>query len=800
MSLEEYSNKRDFQKTPEPAAFRLEAGENNRFVIQRHQARRLHFDLRLEIDGVLKSWAIPKGPSMNPRDKRLSVQTEDHPIGYLTFHGTIPKGNYGAGTMTIWDQGTFEVLGDPKEQLSRGDLKIHFLGNKIKGTFALVKTNRGGEERQWLLIKKKDNYSTDLVYDANNFLSEASDSVLSGSFKEMLKPMLASSIREPFSKAGWIYEIKWDGYRLMSHIDQGIVEMYSRNGISYKDKFRVIWNALRNIPHQAILDGEVVILNDNGIPDFQKLQHYNEEETIGEIRYYVFDLLFLNGESILHLPLTDRKSLIPALIEDIPFVYYCDHVNDWGVTYFEKAIEAGLEGILAKKASSSYDPGLRTENWLKIKAYESQEAIICGYTHSDGAPFGSLIFGVYENDDLKYIGNCGSGFSNAQQIELLHRFRPLEQKQRPFEQPLNLKGKHAVWLKPELICEVKFSMWTNAGMMRHPVFKALREDKFKHEIKKDIPIPGPEKPVKGSISESFLEVDGVQVPISNLEKLYWPDEGISKYQVLDYYIHTAAYILPYMVNRPQNLHRHPNGIHQESFYQKDTSGIFPHWVQSVQIFSESSNKEIQYLLCQNEATLLYMANLGCIELNPWSSRTPNLDFPDYTVIDLDPSPKNSFEEIILVAQAIKEIHDDAGIISYCKTSGSKGLHIYIPLGGKYTYEEGRDFTKLLCYLINARLPDLTTMERKVDKRNGRIYLDYLQNLRGQTLAAPYCLRPKPGATVSAPLDWDEVRPGLRMADYNIDTMGDRLKTKGDLFAPLLVKQNNIEKILEKLDL
>lgn len=801
MSLEEYINKRDFNKTPEPAGLRLAKGERSRFVVQRHQARNLHFDLRLEIDGVLKSWAVPKGPSLNPKDKRLAVQTEDHPVAYLNFHGTIPKGNYGAGTMTIWDTGYYEILGEVKQQLEKGDLKIEFFGKRLKGVFALVRTQRGGEQQQWLLIKKQDAYATALVYDANAFdpLSHENEKPTSNpAVAHLLKPMLAMSSKHPFSKAGWIYEIKWDGYRVMAHFEAGNVQLYSRNGISYNSKFRLIWEALQEIPHEGILDGEIVILDDNGLPDFQRLQHYDEESTAGEIRYYVFDLLYLNGESIIHLPLVDRKSLIPPLIEDIPKVYYCDHVNDWGDTYYEKAVEAGLEGILAKKATSTYDPGARTDNWLKIKAFESQEAIICGYTHSEGAPFGSLILGIYEEEELKYIGNCGSGFNSTLQIELLHKFRPMEIKQNPFGKPINLKGKHAVWLKPVLICEVKFSSWTNAGMMRHPVFKALRHDKVYKEIAKEKHVEIAQD-TSSQNSGSFLDVDGVQVPISNLEKVYWPDEGFTKYQVLDYYLHMAEYLMPYLIDRPQNLHRHPNGIHAESFYQKDTAGIFPHWIESVPVFSESSNKEIAYLLCQNEATLLYMANLGCIEINPWSSRIGSLDQPDYTVIDLDPSPVNTFEEIITVAQAIKAIHDAAGITSFCKTSGSRGLHIYIPLGGKYTYEEARDFTKLICYLVNAQLPELTTMERKVDKRNGKIYLDYLQNRRGQTLAAPYCLRPKPGATVSTPLHWKEVKSGLQMEDFNILTIRDRIKETGDLFAPMLTQTNSIEKTLEILD-
>ena len=805
MGLDEYKRKRDFSKTPEPEAAYHKNKDHLRFVIQRHRASRLHYDLRLEMEGVLKSWAVPKGPSMNPGDKRLAIMTEDHPIKYLTFHGTIPKGNYGAGEMSIWDEGTYAPAGggteeDLLKQLKKGDLKINFLGTKIQGNFALVHTKRGGEkDNQWLLIKKKDEYSTDLDYDAED-LSEhaASEKVKQLKITQLIKPMLATKAPEIFNKANWIYELKWDGYRALANIQDGKVDFYSRNGISFKNKFNSLYQHLKTIPHDVILDGEVVVLNEEGMPQFQKLQNYQNDPS-GELRYYVFDLLFLNGHNIMHLPLTERKSLIPEVIEDIPQVYYCDHVESMGKSFFEQAIASGMEGVIAKQADSQYLPGTRSDKWLKIKAFEGQEALICGYTPSESAaPFGSLILGMHRDEDLVYIGNCGTGFSEADRKDLFEKFQPLITEESPFSKKINLKGRKATWLLPELICEVKFSEWTKSGNMRHPSFKGLRFDKIPSEINKEKVVKPPkQKPTEKKAAEA-LEIDGISVPVSNLDKVYWPDSGLRKYDLIDYYLQIADHILPFLKDRPQNLHRHPNGIKEAGFYQKDTAGIFPHWLESVKIFSKHNQKEIEYLLCQNEASLIYLANLGCIELNPWNSRKESLLHPDYTVIDIDPSEKATFEQVIEVALAGKEVLDKAGIKGYIKTSGSSGLHIYIPLGARYTYDEARDFTKILCYFIQEQLPGLTTMERNVKKRKGKIYLDFLQNRKGQTLAAAYCARPKPGATVSAPLDWKEVKPGLDMREFTIKTMPARIKEKPDLFLPVLEKGIEIEQALESL--
>ncbi len=828
MSLTEYKKKRDFRSTPEPNGKSGNGEKALRFVVQRHDARSLHYDLRLEMDGVLKSWAVPKGPSMNPSDKRLAIHTEDHPVDYLDFEGTIPKGNYGAGEMKIWDSGTYiaasskgENENDLMDQMEKGSLKIVLSGKKLKGEFALFSMKK---KDQWLLVKKDDEYATDLDYDAEDLVDvNSSDEVKQAeeaekedfALSEIIQPMLAKKVSKMFEDPDWIYELKWDGYRALANIDDGKVELYSRNGHSFNEKFSPIVKGLESINHKAILDGEIVLLDDDGKPVFQNLQNYSPEDE-GELRYYVFDLLHLNGHNTMGLTVEERKSLIPDVIKDAPGVLYSEHIKEKASAFYEKAIEKGLEGVIAKKSNSKYFPGSRSDSWLKIKSQERQEALICGYTEGKRA-FGSLILGVHENEKLIYIGNCGTGFGEDTQRDILKKLKPLKIKKSPFDESINLKGREANWVKPELICEVEFSEWTEAGSMRHPVFKGLREDKQPDEITKEKEVEEPTKKnkkekKKGKKSsakktgknrdkqkgDNTLDIEGISVSVTNLDKVYWPEEGYTKFDLIDYYLKVSDVMMPYLVDRPQNLNRHPNGIEEDGFYQKDSGSMLPDWMESVSIYSESSEKDIEYMLCQNTASLVYMANLGCIEINPWNSRKESLDKPDYSVIDIDPSPKTTFEDVIEVAQAAKEVLDRAKIKGYCKTSGSKGLHVYLPMNAQYSYDEARDFTKLLCYHIKDLLPDLTTMERTIRKRKGKIYLDYLQNRSGQTLAAPYCLRPKKGATASAPLKWSEVKKELDMHEFNIQTMPERIESMEDPFKEVLGKGIDISKALEVL--
>lgn len=809
MSLKEYQKKRKFTKTPEPKGG-IESTGKSRFVIQRHQARRLHYDLRLEMEGVLKSWAVPKGPSLNPGDRRLAIQTEDHPVKYLEFEGTIPKGNYGAGEMVIWDTGTYTVSkvkksGDPLTQLEEGHLHLQFNGSIIKGHFSLVKMKTEDEKPQWLLIKKDDEHAVDKKYDAEDIsiapaVKRSSSPKTKGAEGKaaFVSPMLATLASEIFNDPQWVYEPKWDGYRIIAVVSGGEVKLYSRNQKSYTKKFGELLPDLSSIEHDVVLDGEVIALDKSGKASFNLLQNYEAGKDT-RLHYYVFDLLHLNGHATTSLPLTDRKSLLPDILEPLQKVDYCEHNEGMGTAYFKRMTEKGMEGVIAKKADSVYYPGKRTEMWLKIKAENSLEALICGYTESEAAsrPFGSLILGIYEGETLKYIGNCGTGFSEDDQKMLAGKMKRLQRKTSPFPESPNLKGRVPYWIRPQLICEVKYSEITPAGSLRHPVFKALRSDKEVEELQLSEATKEVSPPAENEMKKGFV-VDGIELSFSNLDKIYWPDEEIRKYDLIEYYLQVSDTILPYLLDRPQNLHRHPDGIKKKGFYQKDNEHL-PEWVESEGIWSKSSGREIEYLLCQNQATLLYMANLGCIELNPWNSRVNSLDHPDYTVIDLDPSDGNTFDQVRETALVGKEILEAAGIEGYCKSSGSSGLHIYIPLQAQYSYDEARDFTKLICHYIQHRLPKLTSMERTVKKRKGKIYLDYMQNGRGQTLASAYCVRPKEGAPVSAPLRWEEVEAGIAIRDFNIFNMAERIEEKGDLFKGVLEKGIDMEKSMQALE-
>ncbi|MDT7827578.1 DNA ligase D [Pricia sp. S334] len=803
MSLKAYNKKRDFSKTPEPSG---NAGDSpnsvHRFVVQRHKARKLHYDLRLEINGTLKSWAVPKGPSMNPADKRLAVRTEDHPLEYLHFHGTIPKGNYGAGTMTIWDSGSFDIDGAEDNpgllpQFRKGNMKLILSGQKLKGRFALVRTGERSGKESWLLIKKNDGFATDLFYDAETLIEPSQKSSKEPPGKiapgKIVPPMLAGSAKEIFNNPKWIYELKWDGYRIVAHISGDGVLLQSRNGITMNQNFPELAKELESVGHETIMDGELTVLDENGVSQFGELQNW--PDTRGTLRYYVFDMLYLNGHSMLDLPLLDRKSLIQEVIEGLRTAHYCDHVEGMGAALFERAVEEGMEGVMAKAGDSNYVPGARTEKWLKIKNVESEDALICGYTDSvgGGVAFGSLILGKREEDGLKYVGNCGSGFGEADRKVLLKRFAPFRTKKNPFGKKLALKGRKPNWMLPNLECEVHYSERTKNGLLRNPVFKRLRKAP---EVPRNAPSPSP-KPT-GNDARETLDIDGLPVTISNLNKVYWPDSGYTKYDLIDYYLQVSDILVPYLKDRPESLHRHPNGIMEEGFYQKDNENV-PEWMQTATIYSKSSERDINYLLCQNTASLIYMANLGCIEIHPWNSKTDNLDRPDYGIIDLDPPEGTDFKKVIESALAVHQVLNEGKIEGYCKTSGAKGLHVYLPMNGEYTYEEVRNFTKLICYFVQRRIPELTTMERRIKDRNGKIYLDYLQNRKGHTVVSPYSVRPVKGAQVSAPLLWSELEDGLLPSDFTLKNMPDRLARKGDLFVPILQEGISMEKALERLD-
>ncbi|MBL0745098.1 DNA ligase D [Chryseolinea lacunae] len=827
MSLATYHKKRDFKKTPEPKTSGKSKKHGLTFVVQRHDASHLHYDFRLEMNGVLKSWAIPKGPSMDPKDKRLAVMVEDHPLSYGKFHGVIPEGNYGAGTVEIWDAGTYEpaeaASADPEKELlkelKKGSLKINLHGKKLKGSFALVQI-KDDKQKNWLLIKHKDEHA-DETLESKAIRATAAPVRSVRSAKEKLThfitPMLAQTKDKAFDDDGWLFEVKWDGYRAVAEVSKKEIKLYSRNGLSFLKLYEPVAKALEKIKDDVVLDGEIVVLDDNNKPSFQKLQHYDENRN-RPLVYYVFDCLKHKGKDLTHLPLVERKKILEKLLPKSDVIRYSDHVDNDGTTFFNKVSEMGLEGMIAKKKDSTYASGKRTADWLKIKNQNTQEAVVAGFTapRNSRSHFGALVLGVYEKGKLKYIGHTGTGFTEKLLQEIHDKLKPLIRKTSPFDEKIPVNSP-VTWVTPEKVCQVKFTEITNDGILRHPVFMGLRVDKSAKEVD-HVDVPAKTKSIKtpkktaskksaSSISSSHTKangaaeirkVDGHELRVTHPGKIYFPNDHITKGDVIEYYNTIYPYIGPYLKDRPQSLKRNPNGIGDWGFFQKDAADAAPRWVDHIELYSESADKDIDYILCNNKATLLYLNNLGCIEINPWNSRVKKLDNPDYLILDIDPSDKNTFNEVIDAALAVKEVLDKAGASSYCKTSGASGLHVYVPLHAQYSYDHARDFSEIIARFAQALLPDSTTLERSLSKRKNRIYLDYLQNKRGQTLASVYSVRPVEGATVSTPLAWKEVKHGLHPSDFTLKNIGKRLARTGDLFAPVLKEKNNLNKCLKNL--
>jgi bifunctional non-homologous end joining protein LigD len=897
MALEKYEEKRSFEKTPEPKGGKPLKNEL-RFVIQKHAASRLHYDFRLEMEGVLKSWAVPKGPSTDPDIKRLAMMVEDHPYDYRTFEGIIPKGQYGGGTVMVWDEGTYEPAeevskkktGKEKnllQQLKKGRLKFVLKGKKLKGTFALVKAFNQ-RENSWLLMKIEDEFSSkndilkkdksvqsgktldEITATSENLYGQkkqptestkskpASKKSVKKSLKNQVdpertdipssaldipslikkekkekfpaffKPMLATLVDTPFDDPGWEYEVKWDGYRALAFRNKEKTALKSRNDKSFDQRFYPIFEALEEWEVKAVVDGEIVAVDDKGIANFNALQNWRSEAD-GQLLYYVFDILWLDGTNLMNLTLTERKAILQSIVPEEGLIRIGFSVTAKGTDFFEAARQMGLEGIIAKRSESTYTPDSRSKDWLKIKVQRRQEVVIGGYTKNEGSSklFSSLLLGVYEQDKLQYVGKVGTGFKDKQQKELLEMFKPLVVKKSPFEitpdynkpsrfRP-NAPNASVTWLKPKLVAEVNFTEITQDGLFRHPSFAALREDKKAKEVIRENPAPteaviddtrsGEEKKIIKAPAKSsrktllnptdktqVRKVNGKELKFTNLHKTYWPDEKIAKRDLINYYYQMAPFILPYLKNRPQSLNRFPNGIKGKSFYQKDVTGKVPDWMDTYLYHAEGDDTDKHFLITNDEATLLYVANLGAIEMNPWSSTVKKPDYPSFCIIDIDPD-ENSFEEVIEAALTTKKVLDKMDVPSCCKTSGSTGLHVYIPLGEKYTYEQSKEFARVIVTLVNERLPKTTTLERKLADRKGRMYLDFLQNRPQATIASVYSARPKPGATVSMPLDWEEVKPGLKMSDFTLYNAVERVLEKGDLFQPVLGKGINMEKSL-----
>lgn len=793
MKLLTYKSKRNFNRTPEPPAPAVEGKSHEQliFVVQKHQASHLHYDFRLELGGVLKSWAVPKGPSLNPAHKRLAVMVEDHPLEYAQFHGVIPEGNYGAGKVEIWDHGSYAPYSsqgkeaDEKEiaeELKKGHLTLILKGNKLKGEFALVKT--GQTEDSWLLIKKNDRHATDREVTQEESTAKRVinlDAFPLARLPHRVSPMLATLVKDPFDREGWYFEIKWDGYRAIAEIEKKEVRLYSRNNLVFNSRFPEIVSELEKLNIEAVMDGEIVVLGKDGLPSFQLMQDFPKSKR-GTLVYVVFDLLYLNGHDLQKSPLSERKRLLKQILPEIDLIVFCEHVESLGKQYFQAAAAKGLEGIMAKDPNSPYRQGERGMDWQKIKTHLQQEAVIGGFTQPRGSRsrFGALLLGVYEDSKLRYIGSAGSGFDDKKLDEMYARLRPLIRKACPFDVEPEANAP-ATWVKPKLVCEVEFAEWTNEGLMRQPVFMGLREDKNPPDVAR-------ERETEANQKQEF----------SHLDKIFWPKEKYTKGRLIEYYKEISQVLLPYLKDRPESLLRYPDGITGKSFYHKDVGGLVPDWMKTVPILLDEGEKTVHFCLVSDTASLTYLINLGCIDLNPWNSRVGSDDRPDYAIIDLDPE-NTPFQNVVKTALVVHEVLEGAGISGYCKTSGARGMHIYIPLGAKYTYEQARTFCLLISTLVNRKLPGITSLERSPDKRQGKVYLDCFQNARGHTLASVYSVRPEAGAPVSTPLAWEELNDKIRPADYNIENTLRRLEKVGDLFKPVLGKGIDMEKALRHLE-
>ena len=810
--LDAYRAKRSASGTSEPFGG-ARTGGGRLFVVQKHRASSLHWDLRLEMDGVLVSWAVPKGPSPNQADKRLAVHVEDHPLEYADFEGVIPAGNYGAGPSIVWDRGLWTAVEDPHEGMKKGKLLFDLRGYKLRGRWTLVKT-KGGEDNHWLLIKERDVYE-DPDGGTGGY---PDDSILSGLTVEQLgaggdfgarirercaaaaarpaaldardlEVMKAESREKPFSRDGWVFEIKYDGYRLLGEGANGTARLISRNGNDLTRVFPEVALALGKLPYAGtLLDGEVVVSDAGGLPSFQLIQKRGQLRREADIEraavalpatYYAFDILAFEGFDLRGLPLLERKEILRDVLPSVGPVRYSDHIPERGEEMFRHVAGLGLEGVVGKRADSIYVGG-RSRSWLKVRVVHSADFVVHGFTEPESGDtgFGALHLAHYDGGVLVYAGRVGTGFSADFQTELGELLRTLPPAPPPAGAQIAGSGEHR-WVVPELVAEVRYKEVTAAGVLRHPSFLRLRDDKPPGEcVKTDAghPLPEPEEPVEAAPRRV--------VHFSNLDKPFWPEDGYVKGDLIEYYRAVSPWILPYLADRPVVLTRFPDGIHGKSFFQKNAPEFAPSWIRRVRLYSEGSERELDYFVAEDIETLLYVANSASIPLHIWQSRVSDIARPDFCVLDLDPK-EAPFGDVVRIALFLKELCDDIELPSFVKTSGSTGLHVMIPLGRQVTYEQSRNIAQLLALVAVRELGGIATVARLPSQRDGKVYVDFLQNGHGRLIVAPFCVRPNPGAPVSAPLDWAEVDDRLAIADHTIKTMPARMAGRDDPMRELL---------------
>jgi bifunctional non-homologous end joining protein LigD len=864
-SLREYRRKRLFGASPEPRGGST-TRERNSFVVQRHDATRLHYDFRLEVSGVLKSWAVPKGPSLDPRDKRLAIEVEDHPLDYGSFEGTIPEWNYGAGEVILWDKGTYETEGaeSAQEQLQRGELKIVLHGKKLKGGFVLIRLRRSNKKNEWLLIKHRDQEAQ-----SGWNIEEHGKSVKTGkapgpsrhrsnraakvtlqtgvqdlpnarksALPENLRPALASASEKAFSDDDWLFEIKWDGIRALAFVEDGRSELVSRSNRTLSAEYPEFEDLPKRIrARRAVLDGEIVVLDDKGRSNFQRLQaRFGVKSPSAKLQseapatYYLFDVLYCDGYDVRRTPLLERKKLLERILVPSERIRISEHQVGAGEELFNAAIKNGLEGLVAKRNDSPYPQG-RTANWLKFKAVKEVDAVIGGWTDPRGARqyFGSLLVGLYENSLLRFVGGVGTGFPNALERELFDKLQTIPAKKSPFT-PIPRTRERAHWVKPRLVARVGYAEWTSDNHLRQPRFLGLQPDRepgestfdkekkivaapaksqlTKSEPSSVIKMKKSSKPAKSVLqalqqkehAQVRLEIDGRQLTLTHLNKVYFPKAGYTKRDVLFYYATVSPYLLPFLKARPLVLHRYPNGIAGGAFYQKEAGEHIPEWVRTVDIYSETKKRDVSYFMIDDLASLLYLTNLGCIEHNPFSAQADELEKPDYMFIDLDPTRGTAFGRVIRAAKAVGGVLEKAGLKFFVKTSGATGLHLFVPIARKYKFEQVRAFLEIATRLaIDHEKGLLTRIHRIQDRPKNTIFVDVRQNAYAQSLASVFSLRPREGAPVSTPLAWSELTPDLRPEQWNIRSVLSDLSRRSKLWEKFFEHPQSLDSAVEALE-
>ncbi|MGE3859260.1 MAG: DNA ligase D [Nitrososphaeraceae archaeon] len=933
--LEEYNKKRNFGQTPEPLGNKKDLTEHksNRFVVQKHDATKLHYDFRLEDmkERVLKSWAIPKGISLDPKIKRLAVLTEDHPLDYLLFEGVIPEGSYGAGTVIVWDTGTYISDTELSEQFNKGKIVFTLLGQKLKGKFALIKTHltKGKEGNQWLLIKSSDEFESkedltitkpesiltgrkneDLLEDkkqneeknlkesskrreknkidfndqkkGNNALTDIS--ILTNQsqqnrfdeFPNKIKPMLSTLVDKPFDSKDWVFEIKWDGVRSILFFNKvkRTLEFRSRNDLTLTHRYPELVDALILSPTSsrtqltikcetsAILDGEIVVLDTKtGLPSFQNHQKRMNVDSKREIEtlskqipatYYFFDILYIDGMNLQDLPFLERRKILSETIKENNRIKISDFIEEVGTEIFDKTKRMGLEGLIAKNKVGKYVQGTRSRDWLKMKHIKTQDCVIIGYTQGEGNRidfFGSLLLAINDKDHkLKFVGHTGSGFNFQQLQQIYDKLQKIRIQKCPIEY-VPYTNRRPFWVKPDLVVEIKFSDWTHDKIMRSPVFLRFREDKMPNEcilekgkyvnkVIENVKKESTETSSNGYYNIKESENKDSDPILSNLDKIFWDKtkdhKELTKKDLIEYYEKISYHILPYLKDRPLSLSRYPDGVKGKSFYHKNWyQNNKPEYVQTVKVYSESrEDNMINYIICNNKETLLWLVNLGCIEMHPWYSRIKDFDackkrndilfdekcglnFPDFIVFDLDPyiysgkeitgqqqeEPEynfKAFQATVDVAYKLKELFDELNIESFVKTSGKTGLHIFVPIVNLYTYDQTRSFAEIIGKLLSRRYPEKITMEWDITKRTNKVFFDYNQNARGKTLASIFSIRPTELATVSIPVRWKDLS-NINPTDYTILNVPEILNNQiPNPWIDIMNKKQNLSQLLENV--